>query len=76
MGSIYLLSTNKAVENKSQPKKSFASWDLNPGPLGEKRERYLYALRPPKTEKLHVLKLFDILWSSQKEKFFNATVES
>ena len=41
MGSIAQLSTNYAVEKKSQ-----LSQNWNPGLLGEKRERYLCAMPP------------------------------
>ena len=42
MGSISLLSTNQAVEKKSQ-----LCRDSNPGMQGEKQEYYLSAMQPP-----------------------------
>ena len=43
MGSIFFIST---VHELSSREKSRQSQDLNPGPLGERRERYLCAMQP------------------------------
>ena len=43
----HLLFTMQAIKRNGG-----ASWDLNPGLLGEKRERYLCAMPPPNFHKL------------------------